>query len=134
MDQSRWIDEFERDLGLAARLRLIANCGGQVRHIPVLAFAGNSRLASEIGSQAARWLSHRFGGNEISIPSRVGMERGDAKARLEADILEAGLDNPTRTLNDIAKAHGVTSRWVQMVRAELRAEEGAAQLPLFPRE
>ena len=36
MDQPRWIDELERDLGLAARLRLVANVGGQTRHIPVL--------------------------------------------------------------------------------------------------
>lgn len=134
MDQPRWIDEFERDLGLAARLRLIANAGGQTRYIPVLEFAGNSKLAGEIGSEAARWLSMRFGGLEISFPSRRGMELANARARLEADILEAGLYCPTRKTNEIAAAHGVTRRWVQMVRAEILAEEEAAQLPLFPRE
>lgn len=122
MELPRWIDEFERDLGIAARDRLTARVGGQTRHIPVIASAGNSRLAGEIGSEAARWLSYRFGGSEISFPSRGGEQHHHRKALLEADILEAGLINPIRSVNELAQAHGVTSRWVQMVRAELLAE------------
>lgn len=122
MDEPRWIDEFERDFGIAARDRLTDRVGGQTRYIPVIASAGNSRLAGEIGSEAARWLSYRFGGGEISFPSRGGELHRNRKSLLEADILEAGLINPTRTVNDLAQAHGVTSRWVQIVRAELMAE------------
>lgn len=132
MDQPRWIDELERDLGLAARLRLVANVGGQTRHIPVLTFAGNSKLASEIGSDAARWLAYRFGGGKISFPSITGADRANNKTKLEADILEAGLYSPTRTANEIAQAHGVSSRWVEKLRSELRADADSDQLSLFP--
>lgn len=136
MDQPRWIDEFERDLGLAVRQRLIANVGGQTRHIPVLAYAGNSQLAGEIGSEAARWLAYRFGGSKISFPSVTGTDRPNNKVQLEADILEAGLINPTKTANEIAKDHGVSSRWVEKLRRELRAEtlppNAAAAQPTSP--
>lgn len=132
--QSRWIDELERDLGLSARLRLIANAGGQRRYVPTLATAGNSKLAGEVGADVARWLAMHFERSEIDIPSQRGFDMAEAKAALAADILDAGLTNPTRTNNDLAAAHGVTTRWVQMVRAELIADLSPRPLPLFPDE
>lgn len=129
--QAGWIDELEADLGLGARLRLIANVGGQRRRIPKMPFAGNSTLAGEIGSDAARWLAARFGGTDIEFPSRRGAEMQRAGSLLLADILEAGLDMPSATANQIAQKHGVSRRWVHKQRNMLRKSGGPAPLPLF---
>ncbi|KGJ18707.1 Mor transcription activator family protein [Paracoccus sanguinis] len=133
MTTAGWIDELEADLGLPARLRLVANAGGQRRPIPHMASAGNSKLAGEVGADVARWLASRFAGEDIDIPNDTSTARSAKSARLVADILEAGLTEPTRSANDLARAHGVTRRWVVMLRAALRAERTAAddQLPLF---
>lgn len=127
-----WIDELERDLGLAARLKVIANAGGQRRDVPRLENARTSNLASEIGIEAVEWLAQRFGGDKIDIPSARGREVERRASLLRAAILDAGLTNPTRSANDLAREHGVTSMWVRKLRAELRREAGYdQQLSLF---
>ena len=131
-----WIDELERDLGLAARLRLLANCGGQRRAIPMPAHAERSRLASEVGAAVAIWLAARFAGSELDIPSHRGQVARDMASALRAAVIEAGLTEPQRSANAIASEHGVTSMWVRKLRAELRAEQRAERqmpLPLFDR-
>lgn len=129
--RGEWIDELEADLGQAARLRLLANCGGQRRVIPQLHHAGNSALAGEVGAEIARWLAAHFAGEDLYFPSARASETERRRALLIADILESGLTNPSRSNNDLAKAHGVSYRWVQMVRRDLMADE---TLPLFPDE
>ena len=124
---SAWIDELERDLGLAARLRLIANAGGQRRDVPRPENADVSVLASEIGEDAVRWLAERFGGTQIDVPSLRGSESRDRAALLRAAILDAGLTNPTRSANDLAREFGVTSMWVRKLRGEMRQEAGIEQ-------
>lgn len=127
-----WIDELERDLGLAIRLKVIANAGGQRRDVPRLENARGSNLAAEIGVEAVEWLAKRFGGDKIDIPSARGREVERRASLLRAAILEAGLTNPTRSANDLAREHGVTSMWVRKLRAELRREAGLEQqLSLF---
>ena len=127
-----WIDEMERDLGQAARLRLIANAGGQRRDIPHLASAARSKLAGEVGADVAVWLATRFGGDKVDFPSARGRELERRAALLRAAILEAGLTNPTRSANDLATEHGVSSMWVRKQRAEMRrAMERQPPLPLF---
>ena len=129
-----WIDELERDLGLGARLRLLANLGGQRRDIPSAAHAPRSRLAMEAGEDVALWLATRFAGEAVDIPSARGREVQERAARLHAAVLEAGLIEPTRSANDIAKEHGVTSMWVRKLRAQLRADrQMTLPLPLFDR-
>lgn len=131
MVEAWWIDELEADLGLSARLRLIANVGGMRRTIPTLEHAAASRLVGEIGLETTLWLADRFGGMDVDIPSGKATERSSKSARLVADILEAGLTNPTRSANDLARAHGVTRRWVVMLRKSLRESGSTDQLPLF---
>lgn len=125
-----WIDELERDLGLAARLRLLANVGGQRRAIPGPAHASQSRLAGEVGVEVVHWLAARFGGAEVDIPSHRAQAMRDQASALRAAVIEAGLTEPRRSANDIATEHGVTSMWVRKLRAELRAER-QMPLPLF---
>ncbi len=128
-----WIDELERDLGLPARLRIIANAGGQRRDIPRPENAAGSALAAEIGPETVHWLAVRFAGTKIDIPSARGGEVQRRANLLRAAILDAGLTEPTRSANDLAREHGVTSMWVRKLRAEMRAEAGIdpSQLSLF---
>lgn len=138
MSDAGWIEELERDLGPAARLRLIANAGGQRRRVPSPRSAARSALAAEVGADVAVWLAARFTpASEIRIPTSLGETRRAAAARLAAAVLAAGLTDPTRSANDIARDHGVSADHVYRLRRELRSERGAgdatdpAQLDLF---
>lgn len=129
-----WIDELERDLGRGARLRLIATFGGQRRDVPSMAGIEGSVLARETGEDVAYWLSDRFGGTRLEIPTLRGSEDRSRGARLRAAILEAGLEHPTRSANEIAAEHGVSARWVIALRTEMGLErEIQPELPLFDR-
>jgi hypothetical protein len=130
------IDQLEADLGLRSALRVLANCGGQRRSIPLPKNAARSALAREIGADAAHWIAARYGGEDVDVPSRSARENDDRAAHLVADILEAGLTDPRKSANDLAAKHGVTTRHVHRLRAELRASTatgGARDLPLFSR-
>lgn len=128
-----WIDELERDLGLATRLRVIANAGGQRRDIPRPENSEDSVLACEIGAQATLWLAERFAGTKIDFPSARGVESQHRASLLRAAIIDAGLTEPNRSANDLAREHGVTSMWVRKLRAEMRRDAGTEpdQLSLF---
>lgn len=126
-----WIDELERDLGRAAALRLLANAGGQRRDIPKR--PAGSRLAAELGLAVVEWLSARFGGTALDMPSPRGRETQERASLLRAAILDAGLTTPTRSANDIAAEFGVTAAWVHKLRSRMQAENGyAAAQPLLP--
>lgn len=127
-----WIDELERDLGQAAALRLIANAGGQRRWVPGPGRVRGSKLEAEVGPEITSWLSGRFGGDRIDVPSRYGRESQTQASRLRADVLEAGLINPTESADDLAMRYGVTTRRIYQLRRELRRET-AEPLPLFDR-
>lgn len=127
-----WIDELERDLGRAARLRLIANAGGQRRNIPTKRRAAHSQLASEVGTEIVMWLAERYAQTVIDIPSSHGSDRQDRASRLRAAILEAGLTNPNRSANDIASEFGVTAAWVHKLRSQIRDEFGLPDQMSFP--
>lgn len=119
-----WIDDLEADLGLAARLRLVANAGGQRRDIPGLGHAAHSKLAEEVGAPVAEWLAARFATTPLDIPSAHAQRARDAASQLRAAILDAGLTDARRSANHIAREFGVTSMWVRKLRAEMRAEYG----------
>ena len=123
--QDAWIDELEHDLGQAAALRLLANAGGQRRHIPKK--VDGSRLASELGEIIVAWLVARFGGTDLDIPSFHARQAQDRASELRAAVLEAGLDQPTRSANVIATEFGVTAAWVHKLRVKMRAELGGSQ-------
>lgn len=125
-----WIDELERDLGRAARERLIAAIGGQRYDVPRPANALRTKLAFKVGPEVAAWLADRFGGEKVEVPSGRGREAEDQGALLRAAILDAGLDAPTRSANELANEFRVSSTWIRRVRSQLRAERARA-LPLF---
>lgn len=124
-----WIDELERDLGLAVRLSVICNAGGQRRDIPRPENAAGSVLAAEIGVAATLWLADRFAGTQVDFPSMRSGEIQRRASLLRASILEAGLTNPTRSANDIASEHGVSSAYVRTLRSEMRRDAGVDVQP-----
>lgn len=127
-----WIDELERDLGLAVRLKVIQAVGGQRRDIPHPGNAEGSVLAGEIGGAAALWLADRFAGTKVDFPSARGSESQRKANLLRAAILDAGLTKPTRSANDLAREFGVTSMWIHKLRVQMRDEAGEnPQLRLF---
>lgn len=119
------IDELEAGLGRHIARRIVDAIGGQRRSIPSLSFATRSRLAKEIDPVAARWIAARFAGANIEFPSRLARHRERETALLLADVIAAGLDNPAQSANEIAAAHGVSSRRVQQIRQQLRSERKA---------
>ncbi len=116
-----WIDELEFDLGQAAALRLFVNAGGQRRKIPKK--PEGSRLAEEVGLEVVKWLSARFGGTDLDIPSYGARQRQARAAELRAAILDAGLTEPNRSANVIATEFGVTAAWVHKLRTQMREEQ-----------
>lgn len=122
LPQDAWIDELEHDLGQAAALRLLANAGGQRRDIPKR--PDGSKLADEVGLAVVRWLSARFGGTAVDMPSKYGRDRQARASRLRAAILEAGLTDPKRSANVIAAEFGVTAAYVHKLRSQMRREYG----------
>lgn len=125
-----WIDELERDLGVGAVTSLLANAGGQRRNIP--AKAEGSRLAEEIGLATVRWLSARFAGTALDMPSQRGRDQHSRASELRAAILDAGLTDPKRSANDIARQFGVTAHWVHKLRTQMREEQGLGDQPSLP--
>ncbi len=133
-DRTGFMDELERDLGLAVRLAIIANAGGQRRSIPQPRNASSSKLVLEFGLEATCWLAGRFGGETLAFPSKNSTARDEAASNLIAAVLDAGLTDPSRSANDIAAEFGVTERWVRGVRRELREQSTQSpdeSLPLF---
>ncbi len=127
-----WIDELERDLGLAIRLRVIQAAGGQRRDVPRPENAHGSALAAEIGVEAVRWLADRFAGTKVDFPSAHAAKVQNKASLLRAAVLDAGLTNPTRSANDLAREFGVTSMWIHKLRVQMRDEAGQnPQLSLF---
>lgn len=119
------LDELEADLGPNCARKVIAALGGQSRSVPKLEWVTRSTLAREIGPVAARWIAERFGGSRIAFPSQRGQQMRRRAALIAADVLEAGLDHPKRSANDIAQSHGVTARRVQQIRKQLREDRAA---------
>lgn len=128
---NEWIDELERDLGPSAVLRLLANAGGQRREVPKR--ADGSKLASEAGADIAAWLSDRFGGMQIDVPSLNARKARDRANRLRAALIDDGLIEPRRSANVIATEWGVTAAYIHKLRSQLRRDLGIQPMLPFDR-
>jgi hypothetical protein len=123
-------EELINDFGEAGLLKLIAAMGGMTRYVPSAQHAERSKMASEIGIELTLWLSARFGGEEVRFPTLARRQSHE----LRDAVLAAGLTDPTRSANDIAREFGVGVRHVEKLRTRLRVDlpdEGIETLPLF---
>lgn len=126
------LDELEADLGPDCARRVIDALGGQSRSVPKPEWVTRSTLARQIGPVAASWIAERHGGTRIAFPSKGGHNMRNRSALIAADVLEAGLDHPKRSANDIAQSHGVTARRVQQIRKQLREDRANHNIRTAP--
>lgn len=111
--------EIAEVIGPAAALRLVDAYGGTVCYVP-MAVAPEHRLAQAIGIQAAELLAARYSGEKIEVPVlHSARTRKSLIARAEGGVSE------------VARALGVTRRWVRMVRNAGRGDE--RQIDMFLR-
>lgn len=110
--------EIAEVIGATATLRLVDAYGGTVCYVPN-AIDAKHRLAQAIGLAAAQGLVARYCGEKIEVPVlHVARTRKALIAQAEGGVAE------------VARALGVTRRWVRMVR-----NAGAGdprQIELFP--
>lgn len=96
--------EIAEVIGQAAALRLVDAYGGTVCYVPQSIEPGH-RLAQSIGLVAAARLVARYGGEKVEVPVlHVARTRKALIAQAEGGVAE------------VARALGVTRRWVRMVR------------------
>ena len=104
-------------IGPAAALRLVDAYGGTVCYVP-LQLGPAHRLSQSIGVDAAERLAARYGGEKIEVPVlNVARTRKALIARTPGGVSE------------VARALGVTRRWVRMVRNTGRADH--RQIDMF---
>ncbi|MBO6789533.1 MAG: hypothetical protein JJ894_03250 [Dinoroseobacter sp.] len=129
------LEELARDLGEPARLRVLANAGGQCRYIPRPENVPGSPINQEFGPEIALWLSARYAAAEVEFPSSRQRHVDEQARLLRVAVMDAGLTNPTRSANDIASEFGVTVRRIRQIRQELgeldKRRSKPAPLPLF---
>jgi len=70
-------------------------------------------------------IAARLVGEKIELPSCLARHREREAALLLADVIAASSNIPRQSTNEIAAAHGVSSRRVQQIRQQLRADRDA---------
>lgn len=126
-------EEFIDDLGPSAYIAMIEAIGGQLLYIPSPEKAETSKVAKALGYETTLWLAARFSGEYVKFPSPYSLKAAQGAARLKDAIRTAGLTEPTRTANDIAKEFGVRADYVTKLRAKMAASEcdDSELFPLF---
>tara|TARA_R100000789_G_scaffold22590_1_gene25343 strand:+ start:3199 stop:3588 length:390 start_codon:yes stop_codon:yes gene_type:complete len=109
-----WIDEMRADLGDAPVERFLSRAGGMRLYVPGTRLA-ESLLVTLAGRDIARWISDRYAGEYLDVPSG----RAQAREGLKHALREA----PDAPVNELANRFGVTARRVLQVKAELAEEE-----------
>lgn len=109
-----WIDEMRADLGEAPVARFLSRAGGMRLYVPGTRLA-DSLLVTLAGRDIARWISARYAGEYLDVPSG----RAQAREGLKQALREA----PDTPVNELANRFGVTARRVLQVKAELAEEE-----------
>lgn len=109
-----WIDEMRADLGDAPVARFLSRAGGMRLYVPGTRLA-DSLLVTLAGRDIARWISDRYAGEYLDVPSI----RAQARDGLRHALHEA----PDAPVNELANRFGVTARRVLQVKAELAQEE-----------
>ncbi|MEM6904920.1 MAG: hypothetical protein AAF568_03420 [Pseudomonadota bacterium] len=103
----------------AAALRLADTLGGQRIYIPQI--AKGSKLERQVGAEIAAHLAETHAGEMLVIPSFGAREAHERRQFV--------LQNPERSINDLARALGVSSRRIEQIRSEAR--DDPRQLDLF---
>ena len=106
------------ELGYEMGHKLLTEFGGMQVSIPKRPMPRTSRIWQVMGEDAAKALSRLYGPGQIEVPIGSAL---NAAERYRAIINHPG------SHNEVARAFGVTRRWVRMVRRTQRTGPG----PLF---
>lgn len=109
-----WVDEMRVDLGDTPVERFLLRAGGMRLYVPGARLA-SSLIVTLAGRDIARWISDRYAGEYLDVPSA----RTQARDGLRQALREA----PDTPVNVLANRFGVTARRVLQVKAELAQEE-----------
>lgn len=108
-----WAEELRAEIGDAAVEQFLTRAGGMRLYVPGARLAG-SPLMVLAGQDIARWISERYAGDYIDVPS--------ARAQARDGLRQALLEAPDTPVNELANRFGVTARRVLQVKADLAQE------------
>lgn len=94
--------------------RFLSRAGGMRLYVPGRRLDG-SLLERLAGRDIARWISDRYAGEYLDVPS--------ARAQARDGLRQALREAPGCAVNVLANRFGVSARRVLQVKAELAAEE-----------
>lgn len=122
-EEAHWIEDLRASLGERAVARIVSRAAGMRLYVPGRRIR-ESVLCRLAGADVARWLSERYGGEYLDVPSQ--------RAQARDTLRRAVIAEPDAPVNELAHRYGVSARRVLQVRAE-RAQDGGGDLPLFQR-
>jgi hypothetical protein len=119
-----WVEELRAEVEAAPVERFLLRAGGMRLYVPHAPRPGSPLMVLG-GRDIARWISARYAGEYLDVPSC----RAQARDGLRQALSEAS-ETP---VNVLANRFGVSWRRVLQVKAELVAEEEPPLLPLMRR-
>ncbi len=108
-----WVEELRAAMDPAAVERFLLRAGGMRLYVPHAPRPGSPLMALG-GRDIARWISARYAGEYLDVPS------GRAQAR--DGLRQALSEEPDLPVNLLANRFGVSARRVLQVKAEMAAE------------
>jgi hypothetical protein len=109
-----WVEELRAEMEPGPVDRFLARAGGMRLYVPGQRLTG-SLLATLAGRDIARWISDRYAGEYLDVPS--------ARAQAREGLRQALREAPGAPVNVLANRFGVSARRVLQVKAELAEEE-----------
>jgi hypothetical protein len=109
-----WVEDLRAAMEAAAVERFLSRAGGMRLYVPGQRLDG-SLLERLAGRDIARWISDRYAGEYLDVPS--------ARARARDGLRQALREAPGCAVNVLANRFGVSARRVLQVKAELAREE-----------
>lgn len=109
-----WVDELRAEMEPGPVERFLVRAGGMRLYVPGSRLTG-SLLVTLAGRDIARWISDRYAGEYLDVPS--------ARAQARKGLRQAMREAPETPVNVLANRFGVSARRVLQVKAELMAEE-----------
>jgi len=110
-----WAEDLRAEVGDAPVDRFLGRAGGMRLYVPGSARLSGSSLVGLAGKDIARWISDRYAGEYLDVPS--------LRARSRDGLVQALRDEPDAPINALANRFGVTARRVLQVKADLAREE-----------